>query len=99
MFGLGFWEIVILVLALIVFVKPVDLPKVFYRVGRIYGQLQEFNRTMRQTMRSYEREFDRGPERTASAQTEHAQERSTDKDPRSGDRTGTPREERRDRSE
>lgn len=57
MFGLGFWEIAFLALAVLIFVKPSELPKVFYKIGRAYGQIQEFNRSMRRTMRQFERQI------------------------------------------
>ena len=60
MFGFGFWEIVVIVLALIVFVKPKELPKLLYRVGKMYGQLQELNRNLKQSMRGFERHFEVG---------------------------------------
>ena len=38
--GLGLFEIAIVVLALIIFVRPEDLPKLVRYVGRLYGDLQ-----------------------------------------------------------
>jgi sec-independent protein translocase protein TatB len=38
MFGVGFSEIVIIVLLVIVFIKPEDLPRFFRTVGRWYGK-------------------------------------------------------------
>lgn len=38
--GLGLFEIAIVVLALILFVRPEDLPKLVRHVGRLYGELQ-----------------------------------------------------------
>jgi len=38
--GLGLFEIAIVLLALIIFVRPEDLPKLVRHVGRLYGDLQ-----------------------------------------------------------
>ena len=64
MFGLGFWEIALVVLALIVFVKPADLPRLFFKIGRVYGELQAMTRSMRQMMRTIEEEGEAGAGRT-----------------------------------
>lgn len=39
MFGLGIWEIVLLCIALLVFVRPEELPKVMGKLGRWYGRV------------------------------------------------------------
>lgn len=56
MFGLGFWELALIVLAVIVFVKPKDLPGLFFKIGRMYGELQGLTRSVRGMMRSIEEE-------------------------------------------
>jgi Sec-independent protein translocase protein TatA len=38
--GLGLFEIIIILGAIIIFVRPEDLPKVVRNIGRIYGELQ-----------------------------------------------------------
>ena len=38
MFGIGFSEIVIIALVVIVFVRPSDLPAFVRKLGRLYGQ-------------------------------------------------------------
>ena len=38
MFGIGFSEIVIIALVVIVFVRPADLPAFVRKLGRLYGQ-------------------------------------------------------------
>lgn len=42
MFGLGFLEIVVILIVMIVVNKPEDLPKLLRRIGQVYGQLQRF---------------------------------------------------------
>lgn len=39
MFRLGFIEIVIILLVVLVFIKPDELPKFFLSVGRLYGRI------------------------------------------------------------
>jgi Sec-independent protein translocase protein TatA len=41
MFGIGFSEIIIVFLALIVFVRPGDLPKFLRTAGRLYGKAKK----------------------------------------------------------
>jgi Sec-independent protein translocase protein TatA len=41
MFGIGFSEIVIVFLALIVLVRPDDLPKFLRTAGRLYGRAKK----------------------------------------------------------
>ena len=40
MFGLGLFEIIIIAVAILLFVRPEDLPKFMYRLGKFYGRLQ-----------------------------------------------------------
>jgi sec-independent protein translocase protein TatB len=40
MFGIGFSELVIIGLILIIMIKPEDLPKFFRSMGKFYGQLK-----------------------------------------------------------
>lgn len=46
MFGLGFWEIAIIVLAAFVFIRPDDLPDFLRNVGKLYKSLMELYRDM-----------------------------------------------------
>ncbi|MDR0388617.1 MAG: hypothetical protein LBH73_00930 [Spirochaetaceae bacterium] len=40
MFGIGFSELVLIGLILIIFIKPEDLPKFFRSMGKFYGQIK-----------------------------------------------------------
>ena len=40
MFGIGFGEILVVLLIAIVFIRPEDLPKFLRNAGRLYGQLK-----------------------------------------------------------
>ncbi|WP_320047734.1 twin-arginine translocase TatA/TatE family subunit [uncultured Ilyobacter sp.] len=41
MFGLGFTEIIIILVVILVVVKPEDLPKFFKRIGQLYSELKK----------------------------------------------------------
>lgn len=41
MFGLGFFEIILILAGILVFIRPQDLPAFVYRVGKVYGQFKE----------------------------------------------------------
>jgi Sec-independent protein translocase protein TatA len=41
MFGIGFSEIIIVFLAVIIFVRPGDLPKFLRTAGRLYGKAKK----------------------------------------------------------
>ena len=58
MFGLGFFEILIIFLVAIVFINPKDLPKVFRRLGRLVRQLRDIRDSSVQYMRKIEKELE-----------------------------------------
>jgi Tat protein translocase TatB subunit len=58
MFGLGFFEILIIFLVVIVFINPKDLPKVFRRLGRLVRQLRDIRDSSVQYMKRIEREIE-----------------------------------------
>lgn len=41
MFGLGFTEIIIILVVILVVVKPEDLPKFFKKIGQLYRELKK----------------------------------------------------------
>jgi Sec-independent protein translocase protein TatA len=57
-FGLGFVEILIIFLVLIIFINPKDLPKVFRRLGRLVRQLRDIRDSSLRYMRRVEREIE-----------------------------------------
>jgi Tat protein translocase TatB subunit len=59
MFGLGFFEILIIFLVAIVFINPKDLPKVFRRLGRLVRQLRDIRDSSLQYMRKIEKELEK----------------------------------------
>ena len=58
MFGLGFFEILIIFLVVIIFINPKDLPKVFRRLGRLVRQLRDIRDSSVQYMKKIEREIE-----------------------------------------
>ena len=59
MFGLGIWEIALLCVALLVFVRPEELPKVMGKLGQWYGKVTGSSRyIMRQFQEPFELEDD-----------------------------------------
>ena len=75
MFGLGFWEIVAIIVVVVVVVRPRDLPSFVRKLGRIYGRILDLHRLFTKTMRDAERQIrgeaheapqESGPELTGS---------------------------------
>jgi Tat protein translocase TatB subunit len=58
LFGLGFFEILIIFLVAIIFINPKDLPKVFRRLGRLVQQLRDLRDSSARYMRRIEREIE-----------------------------------------
>ncbi len=66
MFGLGFFEILIIFLAVIIFINPRDLPAFFRKVGRLYQQIREIRNNSVQYIKEIEKEIEKPvPEETA----------------------------------
>lgn len=40
MFGIGWNELLVIFVVVIVFVRPKDLPKLFRQIGKLYGKLK-----------------------------------------------------------
>jgi len=59
MFGLGFWEFIIIVVAIIVFIKPDDLPRFLRNLGRMFGKFHVFYRNFQELTARVERELER----------------------------------------
>jgi len=57
MFGLGFVEILIILLVAIVFINPKDLPKLFRRLGRLVHQLRDIRDSSARYLKRIEREI------------------------------------------
>ncbi len=56
MFGLGFWEIMVILLVVVVFIRPKDLPSFIRNLGRIYRRIIDFNRDLTDMAREIESE-------------------------------------------
>jgi sec-independent protein translocase protein TatB len=58
MFGIGFSEIIVLLVILIVFVRPDDLPKFLRTLGRLYGRARAAYRELAAIKDRFLRELD-----------------------------------------
>ena len=63
MFGLGFIEILVIFLAVIVFVNPKDLPAFFRKLGRVYGQIKDLRNKSVGYLQEIEREIEESEEK------------------------------------
>ncbi|MBN2738328.1 MAG: hypothetical protein JXR70_15195 [Spirochaetales bacterium] len=66
MFQIGFVELVILVIVVIVFLKPEDLPAFFRKIGRVLGELKSFTRAFKWKMTEMEIEENRKKKEAAN---------------------------------
>ncbi|MBN1697897.1 MAG: twin-arginine translocase TatA/TatE family subunit [Spirochaetales bacterium] len=62
MFGLGIWEILLILMAVIIFIKPEDLPGFFRKAGYLYGNLRRYNREVTRKIREIEYDIRTPPE-------------------------------------
>ena len=69
MFGLGFIEILVIFLAVIVFVNPKDLPAFFRKLGRVYGQIKDFRNKSVGYFQEIERQIERQSKESADEQS------------------------------
>jgi Sec-independent protein translocase protein TatA len=53
MFGLSVGEILLLIVVMVVFIKPEDLPAIVRQLGRMYGQLMQIYRTFMDEINSF----------------------------------------------
>ena len=58
MFGIGFSEIALIALILIVFIKPEDLPAFFRKLGRLYAQAKNAYKEVTAVKDEFLREMD-----------------------------------------
>ena len=59
MFGLGFWEIAVIAVVIIIVIKPSDLPRMIRRAGRFFGQVKDFYRETVSTISELGRDIDK----------------------------------------
>ena len=79
MFGLGFFEILIIFLVAIIFINPKDLPKVFRRLGRLVQQLRDIRDSSVRYMKRIERGIEEEErEQSASAEDEEVGQQAED---------------------
>ena len=72
MFGLGFFEIMIIFLAVIIFVNPRDLPAFFRKTGKLYQQIREIRNNSFRYFKEIEKEIEKPVlEETAKSKRGH----------------------------
>lgn len=54
MFGLGFWEIVVIFVVLIIFIDPKEIPIMLRKIGRFYGEILNFNKDVNKMLKDIE---------------------------------------------
>ncbi|MCX7656110.1 MAG: hypothetical protein N2Z76_06260 [Treponemataceae bacterium] len=47
MFNIGFLELIIIFVVILIFIRPRDIPKFFRTLGRIYGGLKKYYEEMK----------------------------------------------------
>lgn len=59
MFSLGLSEILIILLVMIVFIKPEELPEFFRKVGRLFGELNRMKNNLKKMAETKPEEDDK----------------------------------------
>jgi sec-independent protein translocase protein TatB len=76
-FGIGFFELLIIFLVVILFVNPKDLPKLFRKLGRFMRQIRDLKDSSVQYLKKVEREIEEADgsssSDTATEESEHKQ--------------------------
>lgn len=62
MFGLGVWEIALICVALLLFVRPEELPRVMRKLGTLYGRVTGSSRRIMRQLQ-FPEELDDDPAR------------------------------------
>ncbi|RKX76083.1 MAG: hypothetical protein DRP87_12940 [Spirochaetes bacterium] len=72
MFGIGFWEIVIIAVLIIIFINPKDLPSVFRKIGVLYRQINGLYRDVSKWVNEMETEVKKEYSLKALADPDHS---------------------------
>jgi len=86
-FGLGIWEIALLCIALLVFVRPEELPKVMGKLGQWYGRVTGSSRYL---MRRLQEPFELDDEQAGGDKPEGGGNSIADNGARPGQRQAVP---------
>ncbi len=57
MFGIGFWETIVIILIILIVIKPDDLPKFFHKMGKIIGEIRHSYDIFMDTIRNLDEEI------------------------------------------
>jgi Sec-independent protein translocase protein TatA len=70
MFGINLSEFVVILCIVVIFVRPKDLPRFFYNIGKVYGQLKDtyrgFIKTRDEVLQDLKSEIDSELQPTAN---------------------------------
>ena len=94
MFGLGFWELVAILIVAVLFLKPDDIPALFRSLGRLHGRLAGMYREMMRAAEEVEDEL-RRPLRSSALQEAAEQDYAVGKDERNNGKKNSPGSEKR----
>ena len=89
MFSIGLPEIAIIFLALVIFIKPEDIPKVFHTLGRWYGNFRRLYIGVTDEFRdlSYQLDLKNRPSSSTKSQTDSTQTNHSNNDDSPHDNT------------
>ncbi len=90
MFGIGPWELVIIAIVALIFIRPSDLPALLRKLGRFFAELRslrdEVTRSLSEVEREVERESSAPVEAGATQAGPDAGERESDEQSSNGAR-------------
>jgi Tat protein translocase TatB subunit len=61
MFGIGPWEIVVIVIVALIFIRPSDLPALLRKVGRFFAELRGLRDDVTKSLSELERDLESSP--------------------------------------
>lgn len=70
MFGIGLWELAVILVVLLVFTRPADAPQFMRKLGRLYGRFRAMSGTFRREIDAGIREGERDQLREERLQRE-----------------------------
>ncbi|RKX79814.1 MAG: hypothetical protein DRP87_01645 [Spirochaetes bacterium] len=81
MFGIGFWEIIIILILIIIFINPRDLPGIFRKIGRFYKQITGFYNDMLKIVDEMEKNIKLSSIEKVGSNLESKESGNTEKNP------------------
>lgn len=56
MFGIGFSEMITLIIVMLILINPKDFPRLVHRIGKVYGKINRELREMKKVYGEFEKE-------------------------------------------